>query len=121
MSGMKTHSLFPLVLIFSICPVAVAADKAVETVEIQVADIGSKVTLIGYLGQPLGKMMTLKGRWKFPGPATKDDSPILTITHVNDKQLAKPVEFYHAQVEVTDRDGKEISPKDGDIWILPRL
>jgi hypothetical protein len=95
-----------------------AADKPAETIEIHVAEIGSKVTLIGYLGQPLGKMMTVKGQWKYPGLTVKDREPILTITDVNEKQLAKPVEFYAAQVNATGRDGKKIEPKDGDIWIL---
>jgi hypothetical protein len=92
---------------------------------INVDDIGTKVTLVGRLGQPLGKMMKLRGSWKYPSDLVKDYSLRFTITEVNDHRLATPVEFNIAQIKARTEDDKDAIPEykhqkdlDGVAWTL---
>jgi hypothetical protein len=82
------------------------------TLAINVDDIGPKVTLVGRLGQPLGKMMKLRGSWKYPDGVMKDSALWFTVTAVNDRKLAKPVEFHIAQVSARTEDDKDAVPAD---------
>ena len=95
------------------------------TLAINVDDIGSKVTLVGRLGQPLGKMMKLRGSWKYPNGVMKDSSLWFTVTAVNDRKLATPVKFHIAQVSARTEDHKDAIPAhehekdlDGVAWTL---
>ncbi len=92
---------------------------------INVDDIGTKVTLVGRLGQPLGKMMKLRGSWKYPDGLAKDYSLRFTVTEVNDHKLATPVEFNIAQIKARTEDDKDAIPEykrekdlDGVAWTL---
>jgi hypothetical protein len=92
---------------------------------INVDDIGTKVTLVGRLGQPLGKMMKLRGSWKYPDGVAKDYSLRFTVTAVNDHKLATPVEFNIAQISARTEDDKDAIPEykhqkelDGIAWTL---
>lgn len=91
----------------------VLAEDQPPPATVSVADIGTKVALVGRLGQPLGAMMTLRGRWAYPvespGPV-KDNSIRFTVSHVNGKQLAQPVEFNVAQIDAVSADGKSAIP-----------
>jgi hypothetical protein len=78
---------------------------------IYVDDIGTKVTLVGCLGQPLGKMMKLRGSWKYPRDLVKDNSLRFTVTVVNDHKLVKPVEFNIAQINARTKDHEDAIPK----------
>ncbi len=95
------------------------------TLAINVDDIGTKVTLVGRLGQPLGKMMKLRGSWKYPNGVMKDASLWFTVTAVNYRKLATPVEFHIAQVSARTEDHKDAIPAhehqkdlDGVAWTL---
>lgn len=105
------------------------ADGKSPQVSVNVEDIGSKVQLIGRLGQPLGKMMTVSGRWFYPakpGEMLKDDSMRFLVTHVNQKKLAKEIDFNIAVMHLTTKDGQNVIPnhwKDqnslhGQAWTL---
>ncbi len=95
------------------------------TLAINVDDIGTKVTLVGRLGQPLGKMMKLRGSWKYPRGLVKDDSLRFTVTEVNGHKLATPVELNIAQIRARSDDDKDAIPQyqhqkalDGVAWTL---
>jgi hypothetical protein len=107
--------------------IAAAEDKA-AAVKVSVADVGTKVELIGRLGPPLGTMMTVQGRWGYPdqshGP-TKDYALLFTATHVNGAKLAKPAVFRVGRVTACDKQGKDVIPPyeqhkrlDGVSWTL---
>ncbi len=92
---------------------------------INVDDIGTKVTLVGRLGQPLGKMMKLRGSWKYPNGLAKDYSLRFTVTEVNGHKLATPVEFNIEQISARTQDDKGAIPEyerrkdlDGVAWTL---
>jgi hypothetical protein len=78
---------------------------------INVDDIGTKVTLVGRLGQPLGKMMKLRGSWNYPSGLEKDYSLRFTVTVVNDHKLATPVEFNIAQIKPRTKDHEAAIPE----------
>jgi hypothetical protein len=80
-------------------------------VAINVDDIGTKVTLVGRLGQPLGKMMKLRGSWKYPSGLVKDYSLRFTVTEVNGQKLPTPVEFNIAQIKASTEDDKDAIPE----------
>jgi hypothetical protein len=102
------------------------------SIEVSVEDIGTKVTLVGRLGQPLGKMMEVKGTWSYPllhtrpgEPPAKDDSLRFEVSHVNGKRLPKPVEFHVGLIKAVEKNGKNAIPKyeehktlDGVSWTL---
>ncbi len=77
-------------------PTSIAAEE--PTTNVSVEDIGTKVALIGRLGQPLGKTMEVKGTWRRePYLRSKDDSARFTVTHVNGKVLTNPVAFHRGR------------------------
>lgn len=91
------------------------ADGKSPPLSVNVEDIGAKVQLIGRLGQPLGKMMTVSGRWFYPakpGELLKDDSMRFLVTHVNQKRLTKDVEFDVSQLHVTGHAGRKVISTD---------
>jgi hypothetical protein len=75
-----------------------------------VSDIGKSVTLIGYLGAPLGKNLTVRGKWSMPAKSVKDFSPRFTVIEVDGKPLKEPFEFNIAQIKATTADGKNALP-----------
>jgi hypothetical protein len=81
--------------------------EAAQTVSVE--DIGTNVTLIGMLGQPLGKVIAIKAHWERP-LNTKDSSLQLVVLAVNDQMLEKPVYFHINQVETVKVDGKLPTP-----------
>ena len=102
---------------------------AQEPITVSVEDIGSKVTLVGRLGQPLGKMMEVKGTWRMPDDVVKDYSLRFIVSHVNGKPLKEPVEFNVAQIDAVSKYGNTAIPKyawpieeqstlDGVAWTL---
>jgi hypothetical protein len=95
------------------------------TTPILVEDIGTKVTLVGRLGVPLGKMMEVRGTWAYPKGLVKDFSLRFTVTHVNGKSLPSPVEFDVGLVRAVMPDRKDAIPKyedhkrlAGSSWML---
>ena len=116
---------WPLVL-FSVASALLPASLAAqEPAAVSVEDIGTKVVLVGRLGQPLGTMMDVQGTWKFPDRFDKDYSLRFLVSHVNGKALLKPVEFDWAQVKVISTNGENAIPKsderktlDGLAWTL---
>jgi hypothetical protein len=101
-----------------------SADKERKPkVTVPVEAIGSDVTLIGRLGEPLATMMEVKGTWNRPDGNVKDNSPRFTVTHVNGKQLDAPVVFHIGQVSAKTPDRAEAVPEvrdwdklDGSAW-----
>lgn len=93
--------------------------------QISVDEIGTSVVLVGRLGVPLGKKMEVSGYWHFPVPDAKDASIRFTVTTVNGKKLAKPIEFNHEQLDFSNREHRNVIPAfkgrrelDGQTWTL---
>ncbi len=51
------------------------------------------------------------GYWHFPNtPQPKDDSLRFSVTEVNGNKLKEPIEFNHAQIDVTDSQHRTVMP-----------
>lgn len=101
-------AFFAILLVVKIMPTQ--SQEKDKPLSINVEDIGTKVTLIGRLGEPLGKMMNLQGTWKYPEGDVKDSSLRFTVNLVNGHKLAKAVEFNIAQISARSGDGKDAIP-----------
>ena len=70
--------------------------------------------------------MEMSGNWHFPAsPDVKDGSIRFSVTTVNGKKLANPIEFNHEQLHFTDREHRNVIPEykaqrklDGQTWTL---
>lgn len=122
------RSLFGMVLVFTAIVVvvvgrssftasALAAEKA-RPVEVSVDEIDKSLVLIGRLRKPLGTLMTVRGKWSYPEEPAKDSSLRFTVSHLDGKELGKPVEFNVRQLDVVTKKGSKAIPSyDGH----PRL
>jgi hypothetical protein len=89
------------------------AQEAPAKRAISVDEIGRSVELIGRLGKPLGTKMEIRGRWLLPTDdmaGAKDSAPRLTVTEVDGKALARPVEFHIAQVRAMTAEHADALP-----------
>jgi hypothetical protein len=81
---------------------------------------------VGRLGVPLGEKMELTGYWHFPkSQPAKDGSIRFSVTSVNGSKLSQPIEFNHAQLNVTNSEHRNIIPDFRDhreleeqVWTL---
>jgi hypothetical protein len=123
------HTVVGAVVLLALSTAATSLPVVAETPEpaatVSVADIGTKVSLVGRLGQPLGKMMTIRGKWVKPSNFPKPGAFLFIVSHVNGKQLTQPVEFDIGQMEVVMPNGKNALPDfkrqaelDGVVWTL---
>lgn len=88
---------------------ALGAEKA-RPVEVSVDEIDKGLVLIGRLGKPLGTLMTVKGKWSYPEEPVKDGSLRFTVSHVDGKELGKPVELNVKQLDVVTKKGSKAIP-----------
>jgi hypothetical protein len=103
---------FLIVLASGTTSLVMSADKERKPkVTVPVESIGSDVTLVGRMGEPLGTMMEVKGTWSQPKEIVKDNSPRFNVTHVNGKKLDTPVEFNIAQITADTPDRKTAIPE----------
>jgi len=97
--------------------IAEATDGETPITKVLASDIGKRVQIIGLLGHPLGKLVTLRGSWTFPRELEKDGQPTFAVTSVNGKKLNNPVKFrnsdFHCVVGGLD---DEIPQREGDTW-----
>lgn len=115
-------------LIAALCAAPASSQSSESTTAVKVTDIGADVTLIGRLGKPLGRMLTVTGTWGFPdqskGP-TKDYSLRFSVSHVDGRRLPRPVTLRVGAVHVSDHNGADLIPDrdehatlDGKRWTL---
>lgn len=79
-------------------------------VQVPVSAVGSSVLLIGRLGQPLGKMMTIQGVWKMNAPVSKDGAIHFHVSHVNENRLEEPVVFHNGHCKLLNETGQPTGP-----------
>ncbi|MFN8741108.1 MAG: hypothetical protein ACK5YR_14370 [Pirellula sp.] len=104
----------------------VNANITASTQSIPVDEIGKSIQLVGRLGVPLGEKMELTGYWHYPETTqAKDGSIRFSVTSVNGNMLSQPIEFSHAQFDVTDAQHRNIIPEfknhrelEDQVWTL---
>lgn len=96
--------------IYLIVLVPTIAHAEQPTVQVPVSAIGSSVSLVGRLGQPLGKMITIQGVWKMDAPVSKDGAINFHVFQVNGNRLEEPVVFHRYHCTLLNKDGSETGP-----------
>lgn len=125
MSRIRLPGIIALVLGITACwcgSFNIRGEERQKVLEVAAEDLSAgKVVVIGRLGIPIMKTVTLRGTWHRPTGVPKDPDLLFHVSHVDGKGLEKPVIFHHAVVTVSknqkDREaGKTVKPADGDAW-----
>src|SRR4051794_19471389 len=75
--------------------------------EVSARDLHSgRAKIIGYLGRPLGELITVRGFWYAPNKLAKDSSPIYRITRINGHALKQPIDLTHYRVRAVSLAGR---------------
>jgi hypothetical protein len=94
-----------------------ASDQKREPGMVHYSDIPGRVQIIGKLGQPLGQLVTVRGRWTAPFPSKPGLRVVLMVNQVNSRPLDPPAEF--DDVEPVRGKGGEITKRAvGEEWEL---
>lgn len=105
-----------LCLLVQLASIATASDQKPEPRMVHYADIPEQVQIIGKLGQPLGQLVTVRGKWTTPFPS-KPALPVFVVDQVNGRLLDAPAEF--DEVEPVVGDGGEVGRRVvGEQWEL---
>lgn len=92
---------------------AEASDTRRVTVRVQ--DIPERVQILGMLGQPLGSLVTIRGKWVKPEGIVWDSSPRLHVSVINGKEPKQNVELHDMQVRsYWGKNGR--GPGAGENW-----
>jgi hypothetical protein len=111
--------LIAVCLLVQLISLSAAGDSKREPEMVHYSDIPERVQIIGKLGQPLGQLVTVRGRWAVPNPS-KPASPDFVIDEVNGRLLDPPVKFsadFHGLEPVGKKDA-EFTIKVGEEWEL---
>jgi hypothetical protein len=109
---------FLLVCLFlQLASISTASDQKQEPGMVHYSDIPRRVQIIGKLGQPLGQLVTVRGRWTAPFPSKPGLPVVLMVNQVNSRPLDPPAEF--DDVEPVRGKGGEITKRAvGEEWEL---
>ena len=95
-------------------PVGAAHERDLSTVHY--TDIPQSVQIIGKLGQPLGHLVTVRGKWTTPA-SSKPALPDFVVNRLNDRLLDSAAEF--DQVEPVWKKDEEFARRTvGEEWEL---
>jgi hypothetical protein len=89
-------------------------DKPFTTVRAQ--DIPKTVRIVGRLGQPLGDLLTIRGKWTSPGLFVKDDTLVFHVNLVNGKKPKESPGLHGLQVSAIFPTWGGRKPKPGESW-----
>ena len=93
-------------------------DESPPERRIMAADLAvGRATIIGYLGHPLGEVVTIRGTLRTPPKDAKISAPAFQVTHVDGKPVASPLELTHYRVRPVNHGGRSgQSDKEGWDW-----
>jgi hypothetical protein len=93
-------------------------DESPPTVsEVRTKDFLEKTKVIGELGQPLGTLVIIRGRWE-KSNAGKGEDYYFVISYVNGRRLNKPIEWRSSQISPDYHLRKQKDYSEGDRWVL---
>jgi hypothetical protein len=87
-----------------------------QMITIRAQDIPKTVQILGRLGQPLGSLLTVRGKWTRPGINMKDRSLVFHVTLANGKEPDGKVDLHSLLVKPILSDHKGREPKSGELW-----
>jgi hypothetical protein len=84
--------LVAVCLLAQLASISIAGDRKREPIMMHYTDIPGRLQIVGKLGQPLGQLVTVRGRWTAPFPS-KPASPVFMVNQVDGRPLDPPAEF----------------------------
>lgn len=83
---------------------------------IRAEDISKTVQIVGRFGQPLGKLMTIRGQWIRPGARMKDRSLMFHVSLVNGKETKGIDDLHGLQIRPIFPEYKGRKPTPTESW-----
>lgn len=87
-----------------------AEPKDQHIAAVNIGDIPDKVQIVGRLGEPLGALLKVRGKW-IPAGLRKDPLPLFHFEQVDGKPLPGNVQFHRGQMTPIDPNGRKT-----DLW-----
>jgi hypothetical protein len=85
-------------------PGGAPANDETGVVTVQASDLLSRVRIIGELGQPLGQLVTIRGKWQPKDGVPKVNELLFETTQINGKKTVTPLVLPHHRVKpIVDR------------------
>jgi hypothetical protein len=103
-------------LLVQLASISTGSDQKPEPRMVHYNDIPERVQIIGKLGQPLGQLVTVRGRWTAPFPS-KPAAPVFMVNQVNGRPLDPPAEFDDVE-PVWGKDAEFTKKTVGEEWEL---
>jgi hypothetical protein len=96
---------------------ALSADQAKRAMpSVKAEDLhAGRAQIIGYLGRPLGEVVTVRGVWYASPVTAKPQDLIYRVTHINGKAVVPPVELTNYRVGPANMEGRS-GRQDKDRW-----
>lgn len=91
--------------------------KDKKMITVRAHDIPQTVQIIGRLGQPLGSLLTIGGKWIRPGIQAKDRSLVFHVNLVNGREPNENIDLHSLQVRAIlphHQGGRRSKP--GESW-----
>ena len=103
-------------LLVQLVSLSTGSDPKPEPRMVHYSDIPERVQIIGKLGQPLGQLVTVHGRWT--AFLSKPSSPIFIVNRVNGRPLDPPAEFEDVEPVWKEADADFTKKTVGEEWEL---
>jgi hypothetical protein len=93
MTSRNSIQLAAVCLLVHLASISTGSDQKPEPRAVHYGDIPERVQIIGKLGQPLGQLVTVRGRWTATFPSKPAELPVFVVSQVNGHPLDPPAEF----------------------------
>ena len=80
-------------LLGQLAPASTAGHEKGEPQMVRCSDIPERVQIIGRLGQPLGQLVTIRGRWTAPYPSKPAQPVFFLVSQMSGRLLDPPTKF----------------------------
>ncbi len=87
-----------------------------EKFVVKATELFDRVEIIGDFGVPLGKVLTIRGQWRFPSEPRKSDGPVFAVHEVNGRSLAEEVELDSRKLQCFNWPGRLSRFKTDGLW-----
>lgn len=117
MTSRNSMRLIAACLLVQLGSVSTVGDEKVEPKKVSYADIPERVQIVGKLGQPLGHIVTVRGKWTTPFPSKPGLLPVFVVTHVDGRLIDPSAEFDVVEA-VLGKEAAVVTRVAGEEWEL---
>lgn len=115
MTSRDSTRLAAVGLLVLLASILIAGDQKREPRKVQYSDIPERVQIIGKLGQPLGQLVSVRGRWT--AFLAKPSPPAFMVNQLNGRLLDPPAEFDDVE-PAWEKDAEFAERTVGEEWEL---